>query len=1373
MRLRKRALWIGAGSLVALILMLALAAVLVLQSGWFHEKVRARIVAEIEKATGGRTEIRSFRFDWKRLRAEVEGLTLHGTEPAGAPPLFRAQSIAVDLKIVSALERKVDIQSLEVSRPRVYLVVYPDGRTNVPAPKIRRARRSTIETILDLAIGRFQLRDGDFEVAGRSRTPFEARGRDLRALFTYDRAGPLYGGNITLKSADFQWGAYRPVPLDLNVTLEMERNRLRIDSARVAAGQSAAEFSGAIESLVQFTGSLRYQARIALADVVRTLELRTRLEGPVTVSGNLRFSGTSDYAGTGSFHASGLLFRPDPHFTLRNFDADGALSVDPKRLRVNGMRLSGVALAALTGTPPKLQPIPVNGRIEAVELRGRNVEASGIHVSQLGGSFAGSARIADFQHVTVQGDVAGFDVRQMMSVYNGQSVPWDAIASGPVELKASLKHSDALHLDAHMAISPAETGAPVRGAIDAVYDGASRTLDLGRSNLALPSTHVEFSGILGQRLEVRADSRNLDDVLPAFNVPSLPVKLRNGQAKFEGLVTGKLDDPHISGHGAAENLEWSGRIFQALSGDVDLTRSGLTLRNGSVRHADVRLLGSGSLGMQDWKIDQTSPISGSGTIRDASVAGLLAVAGVNDVPVEGTVNAEGRVSGTFGDPKIAAGFSVVKGAIGGEPFDRFSGTLAYGNRALELAKGELTAGGKQIAVAANYIHAADNLGSGRLRFQVESNPMPLDQFTVVNRQFPAIHGVAEIHLAGSMQIQPAKSGEPGIRLTDLNGSLAARGLRVNEQPVRDVNLTAATKGREIVAHLNSEVAGSVVSGEGKWTLTDDYPGTAQIDFTGLDLARLQSWLSRGKPAGRIELVGLARGTLTFTGPAVKPEMWKAVLRIPTLQVGPGSALGPGGKILALHNPGPIVVSMERRVVKIESARLVGRATDLSLSGTVSLWQKNPLDLRVAGSFDLATLQDFNRDIYSEGTMQTGATIRGALDHPSINGSFDIKEATFNLADSPVGIYKVNGKVLFDGSRATIQTLSGESGGGRISLSGFADFSGPSVVFRIHANAREVRVRYPVDFSTVGTASLNLTGSTDSSLLAGRVTVLRTGFNPRSDFSSLLAKSAEPVRTPSSQAGLLANMHFDVQIETAPDITFQSSLAQGLQAEASLRLRGTGANPSLLGRINVTQGQITFFGTQFIISQGTIAFYNPVKIEPVLNVDLETKARGIEVTLNVSGPMNKLNLTPRSDPPMPFPDILALLATGRSPGSEYSTLMASPASPQSVQQLGASALLGQAIASPVTGRLQRFFGVTRLKIDPTLSSLSGVINNPEARLTIEQQVTPDITFTYVTDVTSSNPLMVQVEWAMNRNWSAVAVREENGLLGLNFLYKRRF
>jgi translocation and assembly module TamB len=305
---------------------------------------------------------------------------------------------------------------------------------------------------------------------------------------------------------------------------------------------------------------------------------------------------------------------------------------------------------------------------------------------------------------------------------------------------------------------------------------------------------------------------------------------------------------------------------------------------------------------------------------------------------------------------------------------------------------------------------------------------------------------------------------------------------------------------------------------------------------------------------------------------------------------------------------------------------------------------------------------------------------------------------------------------------------------------------------------------------VANANLNLTGSDERSNLEGTITIVRTGFNPQSDFSSLVGKSAEPVETPAARTGLLGGLNFDIQINTSPDVQFQSALTQDVQMEANLHLRGTFSNPAVLGRVSITQGRVIFFGTKYTINQGTVQFFNPVRVDPILDVDLETKVNGIDVTLNVSGPFTKLNMTPRSDPPLQFNEIVALLATGRAPTSDPTRLAQESTSPQSWQQMGASALLGQALTSPVSGRLQRFFGVSQLRIDP---SLPGVENNPQARLTLEQQVTPDITFTYITDVTSSNPQVIRVEWSFAKQWSVVALREDNGLFGIDFFYKKRF
>ncbi|MGA2739590.1 MAG: translocation/assembly module TamB domain-containing protein [Bryobacteraceae bacterium] len=1372
----RRTRWIGiaAGSLAALALALALSAVLILRSDWFREKVRERIVAEVEKATGGRTEIGAFRFDWKQMRAEVDGFVLHGSEAADVPPLFRADAIVLGIKIVDLLKRSVDLQYLDVRHPQVYAILYPDGHTNLPAPKVRpRAGKGAIETILNLAIGRFSLQDGSFEVSGRGKTPFDAKGRNLRAQFDYDTGGPRYGGQLSIAPAAFHWGAYRPVPLDVSLALAVERNRVRIDSGRVSTGRSTAEFSGVIDSLTDFSGSFQYKVLATLGEVTHTFDLRTQLEGPVTLTGKATFHGTSNYQASGSLHAAGVLFSPDPHFILRDFHADGGFNIEPRRIAVSGLRIGGLGLASLTGTNRALEPFPVSGRIETVVLRQKTLDAGGIHIETLDGSFEGKTQIADLRRMHVEGDVSGFDVRKIMRIYNGESVPWDGAASGPMQLGVTLGNSSTLQLAGRMVISPSGPGAPVHGSIGATYDAAGETLDLGTSFLALPSTRLDFSGVLGRQLRVHADSRNLDEVLPVFDVPSLPVKLQSGEALFDGTIAGPLAAPHIAGHGNATNVVWSGRTFQAVGGDIDLSSAGVAVRNGNVQQGALHAQGAGSLGMRGWQVEDSSPVSFAGSIRNAPAADLMGIADIKNIPIAATVSADAKVAGTVSAPLISATITATKGTLDGEPFDHFTGSLHYTGTAVELTNAQLTAGGKNVTLQAYYQHQAGALDSGQLRLQVDSNAMPLAQFQIVGKAYPGIAGTAELHGSAVVDIAPAKHGQPGFRLISLNGTLTGRSLRMNDQTVRDGTLTATTKGLELVAHFDSELAGSVIQGDGKWNLTDDYPGSLALKFNRLDLERLRLWLRGRRPPGGMQIAGSVEGALTIAGPALKPDLWKAELRIPSLEAGPGATPTAENKALALHNAAPIVVTMERNMVKVESAHLAGRSTDLSLSGTVDLQNKNALDLKVNGRFDLASLRDFNDAIYGSGFIDTGVTIRGPLAQPLVAGRMDIKDATLSLVELPVVVSKTNGVILFDGSRATIQSLSGESGGGKVTLSGFAGYGGDELVFRLHATAHEMRLRYPEDFSTVTDATLSLTGASDSSSLSGHITVLRTGFNPRSDFSSILAKSAEPVRTPSAQTGLLSNMHFDVEIDSAPDITFQSSLAQGLQAEASLRLRGTGTNPTLLGRINITGGKLVFFGTPFTVNQGSIAFYNPVKIEPVLNMDLDTKARGIDVILNISGPIDKLNLTPRSDPPMPLTDIVALLATGISPTSDYATLMSGPAAPQSLQQMGASALLGQAIASPVTGPLQRFFGVTRLKIDPTLTGLTGVENNPQARLTVEQQVTPEITFTYITDVTSTNPLVIQVEWAFSRKWSAVLLREENGLVGLNFVYKRSF
>jgi translocation and assembly module TamB len=250
-------------------------------------------------------------------------------------------------------------------------------------------------------------------------------------------------------------------------------------------------------------------------------------------------------------------------------------------------------------------------------------------------------------------------------------------------------------------------------------------------------------------------------------------------------------------------------------------------------------------------------------------------------------------------------------------------------------------------------------------------------------------------------------------------------------------------------------------------------------------------------------------------------------------------------------------------------------------------------------------------------------------------------------------------------------------------------------------------------------------------------VTRAAVSPRTDVGSLLASTVRPVSAPSEPNEYLRGIQFDVHIESASGLEVETSMTHNIQADANLRLRGTPDRPALVGSISVNSGQIEFFGNKYTINRGEVNFYNASRIEPVIDMQLETQVRGITVNISFSGSLNKLNFSYRSDPPLEGNEIIALLA--------------------------------EAIA-PVSGRLQKFFGVSHIKIDPQLTDVTAI---PQARLTFEQQVSSDITLTYITNLAVTNQQIVRIEWDLNKRWSVVALRDENGAFGIDVQYKKRF
>ncbi|MGH7246832.1 MAG: AsmA family protein, partial [Pseudomonadota bacterium] len=546
-RPKRFVLYAGLG-FAAVLLTVAIAGVLVFRSAWFHQKVRHRIVFEIEKSTGGRVEAGAYALNWEHLRATVTGLVVHGTESADRPPLFHAGSVTVGLRIVSLLNKDVNIALLSVDRPEIHIYVAADGTTNLPTPKVRASpKKNAVAQILALKIGEFALSNGVIEYDSR-KIPLEVRGENLDAKFFYDAAGPRYRGEISSRKLQISSRGALPLEFEFNASLAVEKARVEVARARFRLPNSSVELSGVVTNSVAPRGDFDVKAALSLAELGHPLKLPIAAQGTVGFDGKASVSFTSqDYGLIGKVTGRGLGYR------------NGSIRID------------GISVGA------NLQCAP------------DRIALSALQASALGATFTGHADLEKLTRFHVEGDLKDAPVRELAQLVLHRPFPWTGSASGPMKLSGSMGRAGvaAPAFEASLKITPRAGGIPIQGAVEVAYDPKAGTIHLGESRLSTDSTSIEVAGTLGETLRVAVQSKNLNDVLPAVALASglspnyansapplpdgrgsvpvsesrpsrsgwngyfvtgtkeLPVTLHGGSAKFTGTVIGPLKNPDV------------------------------------------------------------------------------------------------------------------------------------------------------------------------------------------------------------------------------------------------------------------------------------------------------------------------------------------------------------------------------------------------------------------------------------------------------------------------------------------------------------------------------------------------------------------------------------------------------------------------------------------------------------------------------------------------------------------------------------------------------------------------------------------------------------------------------------------------------------
>jgi len=359
---------------------------------------------------------------------------------------------------------------------------------------------------------------------------------------------------------------------------------------------------------------------------------------------------------------------------------------------------------------------------------------------------------------------------------------------------------------------------------------------------------------------------------------------------------------------------------------------------------------------------------------------------------------------------------------------------------------------------------------------------------------------------------------------------------------------------------------------------------------------------------------------------------------------------------------------------------------------------------------------------------------------------------------------LRGTLEFNQNRLEVRSLTAMTGGGQVSVSGYLAYQ-HGIFADLSVAGKGIRIRYPQGVSSLADANLQLQGPQNNLLLSGNVVVTRFTVSSDLDIAALATQATriQPVAPPDAPSN---HVRLDVHIQSSPQLNFQNAYAK-LAGDVDLRLRGTLATPSLLGRVSITEGNAIIAGTRYELQRGDITFTNPVRIEPSIDLNATARVEDYDITLGLHGTLNKMSVSYRSDPPLPEADVVALLALGRTENEQQ---IYGQQQEQVLQNPATQALLGGALNATVSSRVQKLFGAGAVRVDP---NYLGVLGNSTTRITVEEQISKYVTLTYATDVNTTAQQLLQAEIAINRHVSLLVARDESGVFSMVVKAVRRY
>jgi translocation and assembly module TamB len=1293
MKWRKAIGWTIAGFL-ALLLVAAVGGYLYLKSTSFQQYALRKIAQGADEATGGRTQIRGLDFNLSTLTAHLYDVVVRGTERPDQPPLLQVDKLTVGLKIQSVFRRKISLSELLIEHPVLHLQVNQEGTSNIPqAPP---SKSSSHTSVFDLAVRHLLLTRGEINYNDR-KTPVEADLYNLGTDVRFESLATRYSGSISYDNGHLQYAQYAPLPHNFTAKFSATPALFSLESAVMKVGSSAISIRADVTNYSNPTVAGDYDIRIHTQDLAA-------MSPAITPAGDVSLAGRIHYQ-----NVSGQTL-------LRSVAIDGQIGSN------------GLSAASSSG---RLDVRKLQGRYQ---LANGSLRAHDIQVDSLGGQVNANVDIqhldttpvsqlrASLHSISLQAAQQAIRRPDLKRVFVAGTLNGTAEASWKGSVSNLIARSDlSVRAAANNKGNRGATNVPVDGLIHVTYDGRRNIITLHQTTLHIPSTTLTAEGQVSNHsdLKIQATASDLHQLVAlasALRPSSSPTPEVSGSAAVNIAVQGSMQRPHIGGQLNAQDLHVQGSDWKRADLTLQLDPSQLVISKGSLVSAKRGTASfSGTVGLQNWAYLPSNSIKANLSVQQMPVTDLQRLANLQ-YPVSGDLSANVSLSGSQLNPSGSGSAQIANARAYDEPLQNLAVKFHTDNGS--------------IATILNVTMPAGSANASLTYTpKTKAYTVRLDAPSIVLQK---LHTLQAKNLPLDGTLAASASGEGTLDNPQLSVTLALPKLELRQKSILGLKAEARLANHHADLTLDSQVAEASVRARGQVNLTGDYYTEASIDTTAVPLDVLLATYVTSVPEG---FHGQSEFHASLKGPLKNRSQLEARLTIPTFNASYQS--------LQIAASGPIRVDYARSVVTLQPSEIRGTGTSLRLQGNLPLAGPTAPNLTAQGSVDLQILRIVAPDVQSSGTLALDIRASGTAQNPAVQGQVRLQNVAMLSAGAPVGVEKLNGTLDVANNRVQISTLTGQVGGGQVSVGGSVTYR-PNLLFDIALQGSSVRLRYPDGIRTLLNTNLAFTGTTASSTLNGRVLIDSLSFTPEFDLATFGDDFSGNAATP-AQPGFADTVQLAIGVQSQDNLSATSSQVS-LEGRVDLRVGGTAANPVITGRTDLTAGELFYRNVRYQLERGVITFADPNQTTPVLNVSVSTIVEQYNLTLNLRGPFDKLTTSYVSDPPLATADIINLIARGK-------TTQESAASSQSTDSMIAS----QA-ASQFSSSVQKLAGISSLQIDPLLG---GNNQNPSARVAIQQRVTKNFLFTFSTDVSQPGNEMVQGDYKLTKRWSVSVARDQVG------------